>query len=174
MSEKPGNQILFTSELKWPDNKHKRHATAICQPVSINTPPEFGGKEDKWSAGNLFLSSITTCYLSMLLAFSKKMKFKIFRFECSITGQVELEEGKYKFTYIHMYPKVNVKDEAAAKKAELAMEKTQNNCLISTSLNAQVIYHGEVVIGAIQKNKTNTTIIKRKLLEVTPGRLMIV
>jgi organic hydroperoxide reductase OsmC/OhrA len=75
---------------------------------SVSTPPEFGGQEGEWSPEHLFLSSITSCFMSTYLSFVNKMKIENTGFECTATGQVEIVEGKYKFTYIHIYPKAFV------------------------------------------------------------------
>jgi uncharacterized OsmC-like protein len=75
------------------------------------------------------------------------MKIENTGFECSATGQVEIVDGKYKFTYIHIYPKAFVGNEADVEKARIAMEKTKKYCLISNSVNAEIVQHPEVVIA---------------------------
>jgi organic hydroperoxide reductase OsmC/OhrA len=52
-----------------------------------------------------------------------------------------------KFTYIHIYPKAFVGTEADVEKARLAMEKTKKYCLISNSVNAEIVQHPEVAIA---------------------------
>ena len=75
------------------------------------------------------------------------MKIENTGFECSATGQVEIVDGKYKFTYIHIYPKAFVGNEADVEKARVAMEKTKKYCLISNSINAEIVQHPEVAIA---------------------------
>jgi len=74
------------------------------------------------------------------------MKIENTGFECSATGQVEIVDGKYKFTYIHIYPKAFVGNETDVEKARVAMEKTKKYCLISNSVNAEIVQHPEVAI----------------------------
>jgi uncharacterized OsmC-like protein len=85
--------------------------------------------------------------MSTYLSFVNKMKIENTGFECSATGQVEIVDGKYKFTYIHIYPKAFVGNEADVEKARIAMEKTKKYCLISNSVNAEIVQHPEVVIA---------------------------
>lgn len=85
--------------------------------------------------------------MSTYLGFVNKMKIDNTGFECSATGQVELVDGKYKFTYIHLYPKAFVSNNADVEKAEIALEKTKKYCLISNSLNAEILQHPEVAIA---------------------------
>ena len=75
------------------------------------------------------------------------MKIENTGFECSSTGQVEVVDGKYKFTYIHIYPKAFVGNDADVEKARVAMEKTKKYCLISNSVSAEIVQHPEVAIS---------------------------
>ena len=85
--------------------------------------------------------------MSTYLVFVNKMKIENTGFECTATGQVEIVEGKYKFTYIHIYPKAFVGKNEDIEKAKVAMEKTKKYCLISNSVIAEIVQHPEVVIS---------------------------
>ena len=85
--------------------------------------------------------------MSTYLVFVNKMKIENTGFECTATGQVEIVDGKYKFTYIHIYPKAYVGNDAAVERAKVALEKTKKYCLISNSVNAEIVQHPEVVIA---------------------------
>lgn len=74
----------------------------------------------------------------------KKLQFNISAFECNTIGQIEIVNGKYKFTLINVYPKVFVADESLKEKANMALEKTHKYCLISNSINAAIFYHSEI------------------------------
>jgi organic hydroperoxide reductase OsmC/OhrA len=113
----------------------------------VSTPPEFGGPHGDWSPEHLFLSSVTSCFMSTYLVFVHKMKIDHTGFECTATGQVELVDGKYRFTYIHLYPRAFVGSDTDVEKAEVALEKAKKYCLISNSINAQIVQHPEVVIA---------------------------
>ena len=85
--------------------------------------------------------------MSTYLVFVNKMKIENTGFECTATGQVELVDGKYKFTYVHIYPKAYVGNDEDVEKAKVAMEKVKKYCLISNSINAEIVQHPEVVIS---------------------------
>jgi organic hydroperoxide reductase OsmC/OhrA len=143
---KPNKQILFNSDLVWEkDDIGAVSSVSNKTVIHVSSPPEFGGKDAEWTPEHLFLSSITSCLMSTYLAFAKKIKFKNAGFECTATGQVDTIEGKYKFTFIHIYPKAYVTNEADVEKAQLALEKAKKYCLISNSINAEIIQHPEVV-----------------------------
>ena len=147
MPLKNNKPIIFTTDLHWFEDKVGVVSSPSLKSLSVSTPPEFGGAEGEWSPEHLFLSSITSCFMSTYLVFVNKMKIENKGFECTATGQVEIVDGKYKFTYIHIYPKAFVGNDADVERAKVAMEKTKKYCLISNSVNAEIVQHPEVVIA---------------------------
>ena len=146
MSLKNNKPIIFTTELYWSGDKMGIVGSHSLKSFSVSTPAEFGGPEGEWSPEHLFLSSITSCFMSTYLVFVNKMKIENTGFECTATGQVEIVDGKYKFTYIHIYPKAFVGNDIDVERARVAMEKTRKYCLISNSVNAEIVQHPEVVV----------------------------
>ena len=145
---KNNNPIIFSTDLHWSADKSGTVSSLSAKkPLLVSTPPEFGGPDCDWSPEHLFLSSITSCFMSTYLVFADKMKIEHTGFECTATGQVELVDGKYKFTFIHLYPKVFVGNNGDTEKARVALEKTKKYCLISNSINAQIVQHPEVAIA---------------------------
>jgi len=150
MPLKNNKPIIFTTDLHWFSDRLGVVSSPSLKSLPVSTPPEFGGPEGEWSPEHLFLSSITSCFMSTYLVFVNKMKIENTGFECTATGQVEIVDGKYKFTYIHIYPKAFVGNDADVEKAKVAMEKTKKYCLISNSVNAEIVQHPEVVIAKHQ------------------------
>ena len=147
MPLKNNKPIIFTTDLQWSGDRVGVVSSHSLKSFSVSAPPEFGGPEGEWSPEHLFLSSITSCFMSTYLVFVNKMKIENTGFECTATGQVEMVDGKYKFTYIHIYPKAFVGNDADVERSKVAMEKTRKYCLISNSINAEIVQHPEVVIA---------------------------
>lgn len=148
MPLKNNKPIIFSTDLRWLEDKSGIVSLySGKKSFTVSTSPEFGGPEGDWSPEQLFLSSITSCFMSTYRVFVDKMKFENTGFECTATGQVELVDGKYKFTFIHIYPKAFVGHEHDVEKARIAMEKAKKYCLISNSINAEIVQHPEVVIA---------------------------
>jgi organic hydroperoxide reductase OsmC/OhrA len=144
--KKDGKQIVFDVRLDWiSDQKGILTANDTEGPIYVATPPAFGGQERDWSPEHLFLGSIASCFMSTYLYFIRKMKFEIAHLECHAIGQIELVEGKYKFTHIGVFPTIHVSDATLMELADLAILKTQKSCLISNTLNADIVYHGKVL-----------------------------
>lgn len=152
MTGKTDKHLLFEVQLDWLAGSRgilsaeKTHGT-----IYVATPSEFGGEENMWSPEHLFLSAVSSCFMTTYLAFAKKLQFEISELRCSAIGQIEIVNGKYKFTHIDLYPKVFIADEALKEKANLAMEKTHKYCLVSNSVNADVFYHSEVFTEPVRR-----------------------
>ena len=148
MSGKTDKQFLFEVQLNWlADTRGILSANDAAGNLQVAMPPAFGGEGKPWSPEHFFLSAISSCFMTTYLAFAKKIHFEIFHFECDTIGQIEIVDGKYKFTHINLYPKIFIVDETLRNKATLALEKTQKYCLVTNSVNAAVIYHPEVLIA---------------------------
>jgi peroxiredoxin-like protein len=148
MSGKTAKQFFFEVKLNWlADTRGTLTAKDATGTIHVATPPEFGGEGKPWSPEHLFLSSINSCFMTTYLAFAKKLRFKISNFECTAIGQIEIVDGKYKFTNINLYPKIYIANEALREKANLALEKTHHSCLITNSVNAGIFYHSEILLN---------------------------
>ena len=153
MTGKTDGQHFFEVKLNWlADTRGVLTAKDAEGSVHVATPPEFGGEGKPWTPEHLFLSSISSCFMTTYLAFSKKIHFDITNLECNAIGQIEIIEGKYKFTNINLYPKVYIANESLSQKAHLALEKTHKYCLISNSVNATILYHSEILIDQNSKD----------------------
>jgi len=147
LTHKKDKQLFFQVQLNWLSKQRGiLTATDVKGSIHLATPPAFGGEGAEWSPEHLFLSSVSGCFMSTYLVFSKKAGFEISGFECESIGQVELVEGSYRFTTVNVYPKIYIKDESLRMMAETALEKTQKHCLISNSISADILYHSEVLV----------------------------
>ncbi len=147
MTNKLSEPLIFESRLNWlTGDMGILHSPDVNGTMHVATPHQFGGSGKEWSPEHLFLSAVVSCYMSTFIAFNKKANVPVTHFECRATGQVELAAGKYKFTQIDVYPKVRVDEEPMREKAAMLMNKTQQYCLISNSINAAFYYHNEVLL----------------------------
>jgi len=147
MSGKTDKQFIFEVDLHWL-TKHMGVLSASDAEGTIHvaTPQVFGGEGSPWTPEHLFLSAISSCFMTTYFAFAKKYKFSISNFTCEAIGQIRLVEGKYRFTRIDLYPKIFIANETLQENASQAMEKTHQYCLISNSVDTAIFYHSEVLI----------------------------
>lgn len=147
MKGKTDKQFLFEVALQWQNNNTGiLSSTDASGTIDIATAPEFGGVEKSWSPEHLFLSAINGCYMTTYLAYAKKLQFAISNFQCNTIGQIEIVEGKYKFTIVNIYPKIFIANESLREKANMALQKTHKNCLIFNSINAAIFFHSSILL----------------------------
>jgi peroxiredoxin-like protein len=168
MSGKTGKH-LFQVQLNWlNDNKGLLSAKDAHGTLHVSTPPAFGGEGNPWTPEHFFLGAVSSCFMTTYLAFAKKLQFEFIDLECEAIGQIEVVEGKYKFTQIDLYPKVYLENEEIREKAAIAMEKAHKYCLISNSVNATVFYHSEILIQApldpVAQDAKGNLVLTRDLL----------
>jgi peroxiredoxin-like protein len=147
LARKTEKQFFFEVHLNWLEKQRGiLYARDVNENLHVATPAVFGGEGKEWSPEHLFLSSLSSCFMSTYLAIAKKTSVEISHFECSVIGQIEIVQGKYKFTHINLYPRVFIADEQLFEKANKVLEKTQKYCLVSNSVSAAIIYHPEILI----------------------------
>ncbi len=153
MKGKSDKQFFFEVDLNWL-TKTKGILTAkdARGPIYVDMPLQFGGIEKEWAPEHLFLSSLSSCYMSTLLSFIQKMNFELSHFECKVIGEIELADGKYKFTTINLFPKIYIAEEANKPKALEAIEKANRYCIISNSIDATIYYHTEIIEEHLKKD----------------------
>jgi peroxiredoxin-like protein len=147
MARKTEKKILFEVQLNWlADKRGILSAKDANGTLPVATSPELGGEGKPWAPEHLFLSAVSSCFMTTYLSFSNKLAFNMVHFECNTIGQIEVIDGKYKFTHIDLFPKIYIASEELRQKAQQALEKTHQHCLITNSINAEVFYHSEVLI----------------------------
>src|SRR5437762_8930095 len=111
--------VYFTTQLNWIGNKKGILRAGDAQSlIHVATPAQFGGEGNEWSPEEMFLGSISSCFMTTFLFLARKHDLAVSHFECAAHGQIELVKGKYEFTEVELYPKVHIMDESLRCKAE--------------------------------------------------------
>ncbi len=122
-------------------------ANDVKDTIRVATPPEFtGGVPDMWSPEHLFLSSLSSCFMTTYLAFAEKRKLTISHFECNAIGQIELTDGHLAFTNVNLYPKIYVQKEENIAAANAILLEASKYCIIANSIKPHLIHHGQVLL----------------------------
>lgn len=144
-SIKDQKTISFDVRLDWlSDLKGVVTAHDARGPIYVATPPAFGGEGMDWSPEHLFLGSIAGCFMATYQFFAGKMNFRTTHLECNVVGQIEMVDGKYKFTHIGVFPTIYVDDQTSVEVADLALVKTKKHCLISNTIKTEIVYNGKI------------------------------
>jgi organic hydroperoxide reductase OsmC/OhrA len=146
MTGKTEKQFFFEVQLNWLEATRGILSSKEADgTLYVATPAKFGGEGKPWTPEHLFLSAISSSFMTTYLAFVRKLKFGISHLDCNAIGQIELVDGRYQFTNINLFPKIYIAEESIREKASLALEKTHKYCLISNSIGAKLFYHSEIL-----------------------------
>ncbi|MCD6521913.1 OsmC family protein [Candidatus Calescamantes bacterium] len=138
--------FTFSTELKWIEGKKGVVSFPNNLKIEISTPPEFKGPQGFISPEELFLASIDSCILTTFLYFVEKAQIHLLSYQSKIEGEVIFKEGKLKFEKVKILPQIKV-EKGELEKVKIIMEKTKNHCLISNSLNCEIILSPEIKEG---------------------------
>jgi organic hydroperoxide reductase OsmC/OhrA len=143
------HQYFFEVLLNWKEGRRGLlTANDVKDSILVATPPAFsGGVPDTWSPEHLFLSSLSSCFMTTYLAIAEKSRLNIAAFECSAIGQIRLQEGHLEFTTINLFPKITVAKEADIHAGNEVLIKAYKHCIVANSIKPHLVHHGEVVVG---------------------------
>jgi organic hydroperoxide reductase OsmC/OhrA len=142
------HQYYFEVQLNWQQGRIGIiTANDVKDTIHVATPPVFaGGVPDMWSPEHLFLSSLSSCFMSTFLAIAEKSRLKIAHFECNVIGQVAKIDGHLEFANINLYPKVFVENAVTMPAANEVLIKAYEHCIVANSIKTHLIHHGQVLL----------------------------
>lgn len=139
------HKMQFATRLDWLEKKEGIiTANDAKGAIKVATPKVFGGEGEEWSPEHLFISAISSCFMTTYLFFAEKAQLEVSHLTCLATGQVALQNGKYDFTGIDLYPKIYIRDENFRERALRVLKRTEAHCLVSSALRVPVAYHSDV------------------------------
>lgn len=117
--------------------------------IEVATPPQFdGGVEGIWSPEHLFVSSVSSCFMTTFVAIAEYSKLKFENLEVNATGKLDKEEGKFVVSEIILKPELVIADEKFSDKAKRIMEKAEEACLITRSIKTTIHFEPKVTVVA--------------------------
>jgi peroxiredoxin-like protein len=100
------------------------------------SPAEFGGPGDQWSPETLLVGAVADCFNLTFRAIARGSKFEWLSLHCEVVGTLDRVEGKTRFTEISIHAHLTVPPGSEVERAERLLQKAEDNCLITQSLNA--------------------------------------
>jgi peroxiredoxin-like protein len=117
-------------------------------PLQINAPVEFDGPGDCWSPESLLIASVAGCFALTFRAVAQASGLTWETLECEVQGVLDKNGGKPGFVSFSVQATLTLPEDGKEKQALRLLEKAEENCLISNSLNAAVELEAEVWIGS--------------------------
>jgi peroxiredoxin-like protein len=118
----------------------------IPEPMSFSAPPAFHGERGHWTPEHFLLAAVASCFVITFRAIAEHSDFPFESLGVFVGGNIGREDGKYRFTDIKLKVKVGLPEHVSSERAMRLIDKTERNCLIMRSLNAQVVIIPEIRI----------------------------
>ena len=113
-------------------------------PLTTAAPPEFDGPGNVWSPETLLVGAIADCYILTFRSVAQVTRFAWSRMVCHVEGTLERVERVTRFTRIVLKVHLQLPATGDAQKAQKLLERAKQACLITNSLNAEIILQSEI------------------------------
>jgi organic hydroperoxide reductase OsmC/OhrA len=112
-------------------------------PLETAAPREFGGSGEHWSPETLLVGAVADCFVLSFKAVAAASKFDWRALEVSVDGTLDRIDRRMRFTTFEIRAKVTV-PAASERMAMRILEKSEEACLVTNSLSAEIRFEGEV------------------------------
>jgi len=134
------------------DNFHFELKNERGHIVNVDNRSEFGGNDLGASPMELVLMGVAGCSAIDMISILKKQRQEITSFKAEVEGErVQVDEAKpFKDIHVVFYLEGNIKEDKAAKAAQLSFEKY---CSVSKTLEPTATVHYKVVLNGVELEK---------------------
>ncbi|TVR86528.1 MAG: OsmC family peroxiredoxin [Saprospirales bacterium] len=141
------NTHQYEVNLHWDsESRGTLSSPALPQQIEVAIPPEFPkGMPGIWSPEHLFVASVNACLMTTFLVIAENSKLDFIRFESKAIGTVEKVDRKYRVTKISLKPVLTIPDTMRKDRAVRILEMSEENCLISNSVNTAIHLQPQVI-----------------------------
>lgn len=121
----------------------------LQETIDVATPPQFpGGVDGIWSPEHLYTASVVSCFFTSFTAIASYSKLEFSDLKIESAGVMSRnEDGKYVMSNIVLKPVLTIEDQAREQKAYRILEKAEEICLITRSIQSQIIFEPSVYIA---------------------------
>lgn len=128
------------------------HDVALTTPgapsLPTAAPEEFDGPGGLWSPETLLVGAAADCFAITFRGVARASQLEWIDMSCEATGTLDRIDGVMRFTRIDLHARLTLPDGANEALAGRVLDKAKRNCLITSSMNAEVHMHASVGIGA--------------------------
>ena len=140
----------YEVKLSWKEGRvGELSVPGISEILNVATPPQFpGGVDGVWSPEHLYTASVVSCFFTSFTAIAEYSKLEFIHLEVESSGEMSRnEEGKYVMSKVILKPVLTIEDETKEKKAYRILEKAEEICLITRSIQSEIIFEPSVYIA---------------------------
>lgn len=143
-------QHQYDVHLSWKkDRIGELSSPEIKETIEVATPPQFpGGVDGIWSPEHLYTASVVSCFFTSFIAIAAYSKLEFSDFKIESSGVMKRNEsGKYIMSSVILKPVLTLEDKTREKKAYRLLEKAEKICLITRSIQSEIIFEPSVYIA---------------------------
>jgi peroxiredoxin-like protein len=116
--------------------------------LDVASPPEFGGPGRTWSPEHLFVAALSSCLMTTFRAIATMSNLDIVDYSDDAVGHLVREESLYRIASVTLRPRIVITDAEKVEKATRLVEKAERACLISRSVNAEILVEPTIEVAA--------------------------
>jgi organic hydroperoxide reductase OsmC/OhrA len=109
-------------------------------------PAEFGGPGDLWSPETFLVAAVADCFILTFRALARGSRFEWNSVKCEVDGVLDRVDGVTRFIEFHMGVTLHVSEGTDRHKAERLVERSDHVCLVTNSLNAEMLLTTDIVV----------------------------
>lgn len=149
---KNNDEHLYRVDIAWKEGRiGMMSSPELEDQIEVATPPQFdGGVEGIWSPEHLFISSVSSCFMTTFVAIAEYSKLKFEDLDVKAVGKIDKVDGKFMVTEITLEPELVIEEEKYKDKASRIMEKAEAACLITRSIKTEINFNPKVTIGTLK------------------------
>lgn len=138
----------YNVDLEWISHrKGNLISPELPSEIEVATPPEFPkGMPDIWTPEHLFVAAVNSCLMTTFLAIAENSNLEFISFKTKATGILGKIDGKLQVTEITLRPLLKIPSSTNADRAKRIIEKSEQVCLISNSINSVIHLIAEVIV----------------------------
>jgi len=142
---------LYEVDLEWKEGRIGiLRSEVLDEEIEVATPPEFpGGVEGIWSPEHLFVSSVSSCFMTTFTAIAEYSKLEYEELTVKASGVMSRVDGKFAMSEIILRPKLIISNETQKDKALRILQKAEEACLITRSIKTKVELEPTIAIAAL-------------------------
>ena len=140
---------------------HRYVATAIPDPghdVGLSTlgvrslataaPIEFDGPGGAWSPETLLVGAAADCFAITFRGVARASQLPWIAMACDAAGTLDRVDGVLRFVRLEIHARLTIPEGTSEALAGRVLDKAKRNCLITSSLNADVQLQTSIEIGS--------------------------
>jgi organic hydroperoxide reductase OsmC/OhrA len=116
------------------------------QPLRSAAPRQFGGPGNLWSPETLLVGAVADCFVLTFRAVAGLSRLDWVSISCDVEGTVERIDSVTRFTRVVVRPRLRMAEGSDPTVAYRVLARTEQNCLVTRSLNADVQFEPDVEV----------------------------